>query len=189
MQKPKKLLGLDVGAVTIGVAISDNLGITAQGLMTYKRQGFKAELRFLQQLVTQYGITEIVVGLPKRLDGSLGPEAQRILRFIERLQKALSLPVHSWDERLTTLAAERVLLAGNLRRAQRKQVIDKVAAQLILQGYLDRQGVSASADDTPQSEKGEKEIRSPSSDQRMEPPAFTQGEPQGKERPVQKPNP
>ncbi len=135
---PKKLLGLDVGEVTIGIAISDALGITAQSLTTWKRQGWKADLRFLQQLIDEHGITEIVVGLPKRLDGSIGPEAKQILRFIERLRQTLHLPVHGWDERLTTLAAERALLEGNLRRDQRKKIIDKIAAQLILQGYLDR---------------------------------------------------
>ncbi|RMF86038.1 MAG: Holliday junction resolvase RuvX [Nitrospinota bacterium] len=169
MPPPAKLLGLDVGEATIGIAISDNLGITAQGLTTRKRRGLQADLRFLQQLVHEHNVAAIVVGLPRRLDGSLGPEAQRVLEFVSHLRQALSLPVYTWDERLTTRAAERILLEGNLRRAKRKQVIDKIAAQLILQGYLDRQRSRqhSSTQDAPEGKGGEEDIRSPGSNQGM----------------------
>jgi putative Holliday junction resolvase len=119
------------------VAVSDELGLTAQGVTTYKRTSFAAERDFLHQIIAQYKATTLVVGLPKNMDGSLGPQAQKTLAFIERLRQVCGIPVVTWDERLTTREAERVLLAANTSRQRRKQVRDRLAAQLILQSYLE----------------------------------------------------
>ncbi len=129
-----RVLGLDIGTKRTGVAISDPLGWTAQGLAVIKKG---RELEELKTIIDEKEVTEIVVGLPKNMDGSLGPKAQEILAIVEQLKESFGIPVHTWDERLTTVAAERVLLEADLSRAQRKKVIDKTAAVIILQGYLD----------------------------------------------------
>ncbi|GAB4260194.1 Holliday junction resolvase RuvX [Thermincola ferriacetica] len=129
-----RVLGLDVGTKRIGVAVSDPLRLTAQGLTVIKRG---EELTELPRIIEQMEVSEIVVGLPKNMDGSLGPKAQEILELTEKLRETLQLPVHTYDERLTTVAAERILLEADLSRAKRRQVVDKTAAVLILQGYLD----------------------------------------------------
>ncbi|MFY9603505.1 MAG: Holliday junction resolvase RuvX [bacterium] len=134
-----RLLGLDVGDKTIGVAVSDPLGLTAQGVEVIRRQGRERDLVRLQELVQSYGVDTIVMGLPKNMDGSLGKQAEKVMAFADLVQKNLDLPVVLWDERLTTMAAERALLEGDLSRGRRREVIDKMAAVLILQGYLDRQ--------------------------------------------------
>jgi putative holliday junction resolvase len=133
-----RIMGLDYGDKTIGVAISDLMGWTAQGIETIRRS--KGELDRLKELIAQYEVEEIVVGLPKNMDGSLGPRAQMSLEFVQLLIEVTGLPVHSWDERLTTVAAQRTLIAADVSRAKRKLVIDKMAAMLILQGYMDRKG-------------------------------------------------
>jgi len=133
-----RIIGLDVGDKTLGVAISDELGMTAQGVTVHKRTTASADLAFLRDIVSRYDATAIVVGLPKNMDGSLGPQAQKTLVFIERIRQACAIPVFTWDERLTTREAERVLLEANTSRRRRKQVRDRLAAQLILQSYLDR---------------------------------------------------
>ncbi|ADG82749.1 Holliday junction resolvase RuvX [Thermincola potens] len=129
-----RVLGLDVGTKRIGVAVSDPLRLTAQGLTVIKKG---EELTELPRIIEQMEVSEIVVGLPKNMDGSLGPKAQEILELTEKLRETLQLPVHTYDERLTTVAAERILLEADLSRAKRRQVVDKTAAVLILQGYLD----------------------------------------------------
>jgi len=134
-----RLLGLDVGDKTIGVAVSDPLGLTAQGVEVIRRQGRERDLVRLQELVQSYGVDTIVMGLPKNMDGSLGKQAEKVMAFADLVQKNLDLPVVLWDERLTTMAAERALLEADLSRGRRREVIDKMAAVLILQGYLDRQ--------------------------------------------------
>lgn len=131
-------LALDVGDQRIGLAISDDLGLTAQALVTLKRRGLRADLAALGQIVAEREVGEVVVGLPLQLDGRPGPQAEKVRGLAEALQAALSVPVVFWDERLSTKAAERALLEGGVRRAKRKRVVDQVAAALILQGYLDR---------------------------------------------------
>ncbi len=134
-----RLLGLDVGDKTIGVAVSDPLGLTAQGMEVIRRQGRERDLVRLQELVQSYGVDTIVMGLPKNMYVSLGKQAEKVMAFADLVQKNLDLPVVLWDERLTTMAAERALLEADLSRGRRREVIDKMAAVLILQGYLDRQ--------------------------------------------------
>jgi len=132
-----RILGLDVGSKTIGVAVSDELGITAQGVTTLTRKELSDDSAQLLKIVEEYKAERIVVGLPKNMNGTLGPAAQMVLSLIEELQKSVTLPIVTWDERLSTMAAERTLLEADVSRKKRKQVIDKVAAILILQGYLD----------------------------------------------------
>jgi putative holliday junction resolvase len=133
----RRVIGLDVGDKTLGVAVSDELGLTAQGVTTCRRTSFAADLEFLRRIIAQYAATVLVVGLPKNMDGTLGPQAQKTLAFVERLRHGCAIPVVTWDERLTTREAERVLLAANTSRQRRKQVRDRLAAQLILQSYLE----------------------------------------------------
>lgn len=135
-----RIMGLDVGSKTIGIALSDPLGWTAQGLTTIRRRNLAADLAALQELVERYGVEELVVGLPRNMNGSLGPQAEAVRAFAGRLAVDLGLPVHLYDERLTTVAAGRILLEADLSRKRRRQVIDQVAATYILQGYLDRRG-------------------------------------------------
>jgi putative Holliday junction resolvase len=132
-------MGLDVGTKTVGVAISDALGMTAQGITVVRRRSLKADLAQLQQLVAEYEVSRLVVGLPLNMDASEGPRAAASREFGARLADATGLPVEYWDERLSTVAAERALLEGDVSRARRKEVIDQVAASLILQGWLDAQ--------------------------------------------------
>ncbi|MCJ7705401.1 MAG: Holliday junction resolvase RuvX [Desulfobacterales bacterium] len=135
-----RIMGLDVGSKTIGVAISDELGITAQGLKTIKRKAMEDDLRELDAIISQFKIEKIVVGLPKNMDGSLGKQAEFVLGWIEDLKNKIQLPVETWDERLSTVEATKTLLKADLSRKKRKEVIDKVAAVLILQGYLQQIG-------------------------------------------------
>lgn len=133
-------MGLDVGSKTIGVAISDELGITAQGLKTIKRRAMEDDLRELDDIISQFQIEKIVVGLPKNMDGSLGKQAEFVLAWVDDLKNKIHLPVETWDERLSTVEASRTLLKADLSRKKRKGVIDKLAAVLILQGYLQQIG-------------------------------------------------
>jgi putative Holliday junction resolvase len=133
----KRILALDVGDRTIGVSVSDELGITAQGVGVYQRMSWAKDLTYIQGLLAQYRPTAIVVGLPKNMDGSLGPQAQKTLAFIARLRRSCPVEVIAWDERLTTQQAERFLLAADASRRRRKRVRDQLAAQLILQTYLE----------------------------------------------------
>jgi putative pre-16S rRNA nuclease len=133
----KRLLGLDVGDKTLGVAVSDELGWTAQGLTVRQRTSLAADLAYVRELCASYEIAAIVVGLPKNMNGSLGPQAQKTLAFMDRLRQACGLTVTAWDERLTSQAAERALLETNTSRRRRKAVRDRVAAQFILQSYLE----------------------------------------------------
>ena len=133
-----RVLGLDLGSHTIGLAVSDPFGWTAQGLSTWRRKGdLPADLQEIERLVKQYEVNLIVIGLPKNLNGDLGPAAKGVQEFGSLLAERLGLEVVFWDERLTTVAAEKVLLTGDVSRRKRKKVIDKLAAVLILQNYLD----------------------------------------------------
>jgi putative pre-16S rRNA nuclease len=133
-----RIMGLDVGTRTIGIAISDELGLTAQGLRTLKRKSVEDDLREIAAIIGQFGIDAIVVGLPMNMDGTLGGQAENVLKWVDVLKDQTKLPVATWDERLSTVGANKVLLEADLSRKKRKKVIDKLAAVLILQGYLDQ---------------------------------------------------
>lgn len=136
-----RVLGLDVGSKTIGVAVSDELGWTAQGIKTIsineEQQQFG--LDELKSIIEEYQVEKIVVGLPKNMNGTIGPRGEASQNFANMLDETFHLPVILWDERLSTIAAERVLLEADVSRKKRKKVIDKMAAVMILQGYLDSQ--------------------------------------------------
>ncbi len=133
-------MGLDIGSKTIGVAISDPVGLTAQGLTTIRRRSREKDLVALKELARQYNITEIVVGLPRNMNGSYGPQAALVKQLASKIEKALGLPLHFYDERLSTVAADRILIEADLSRKNRRRVVDQVAATIILQGFLDRRG-------------------------------------------------
>ena len=130
-----RVLAADVGEKTVGIAVSDEAGVFACPRTTLRRDG--TEVSKLIAIAREESVGEIVVGLPLSLDGSVGPSAARALEFADALRKSLEIPVETWDERMTTVQAERCLIEGNVRRRRRRQVIDQVAATLILQGYLD----------------------------------------------------
>lgn len=133
------MIGIDVGDKTIGVAVSDPLGFTAQGIGTLKRKGnLKEEIKELHAIISQYEVKQVIVGLPKNMDGSIGQQAEKVIKYADLLKQTLKLPVILWDERLSTLMANRTLLEADVSRAGRKKVIDKLAAVVILQSYLDR---------------------------------------------------
>ncbi|UTR14285.1 Holliday junction resolvase RuvX [Salipaludibacillus sp. LMS25] len=136
-----KTLGLDVGTKTIGVAVSDELGWTAQGVETIKREenDLDKSIERLEELIADHHITKIVVGLPKNMNGTIGPSGEACQQFAKELSQRTGLNVDLWDERLSTVAAERMLVSADVSRKKRKKVIDKMAAVMILQGYLDRQ--------------------------------------------------
>lgn len=139
-----RIMALDVGEATLGVALSDPLGVTARPLLTIRRSGLKRDFDAIAGLAREHEVSAIVVGLPLTLSGETGPAARKALAFSDALGRALSLPVHTWDERLTTVQAERSLLEGDVRRSRRRDVINHVAAALILQSWLDRGGGSVS---------------------------------------------
>lgn len=130
-------LAIDLGDRTIGLAVSDALGITAQGLDTLERHGGHRDLDALRAVCEEREVGRIVVGLPRNMDGSEGPRAAKSRAFARGLSEALELPVFLWDERLTTAEAERLLIAADVSRAKRAKVVDRLAAQLILQGWLE----------------------------------------------------
>ena len=135
-----RIMGLDFGSKTVGVAVSDPLGITAQGIEIVRRTSenkLRKTLARIEELVTEYEVTEIVLGFPKNMNNTEGERVEKTKAFGEMLERRTGLPVHYWDERLTTVAAEQILMESGVRRENRKAVIDKVAAGLILQGYLD----------------------------------------------------
>ncbi|MCQ4086267.1 Holliday junction resolvase RuvX [Saccharibacillus sp. JS10] len=133
-----KLLGLDYGDRRIGVAVSDAFGWTAQGIeVIHRREGNDSYLERIVELAKSNEVEEVVVGLPKNMNGTIGPRGELCIEFAESLREVLGLPVHLWDERLTTVSAERTLLEADVSRKKRKQVVDKIAAGLILQNYLD----------------------------------------------------
>jgi len=131
-----RILALDVGEKRVGVAVSDPLGYSAQPLTVLPRRPHGAFLEALRQLISDYEVTLMVLGLPRRTTGEKGPEAQRVLALAREINLKLGLQCETWDEWLTTVAAERVLLEGGLKRQERRQVVDKTAAALILDGYL-----------------------------------------------------
>jgi putative Holliday junction resolvase len=132
-----KVLGLDMGEKRIGIAISDEFGWTAQGLKILDRRSIEDDILEIKNLILNEKVTEVVVGLPKNMDGSLGIEAQKVLSFVKMMERSLSIPIVLWDERWTTSEATRLLIKADLSRKKRRKVLDKLAAVLILQTYLD----------------------------------------------------
>ncbi len=135
-----RIMGLDLGTKTVGVAISDALQMTAQGIETITRKDenkLRQTLARIEELILEYEVGEIVLGLPKHMNNDLGDRAQFSLEFQEKLERRTGLPVALWDERLTTVSADRVMMEAGVRREDRKQYVDKIAATIILQGYLD----------------------------------------------------
>lgn len=139
--EPMRTMALDVGSKGIGVAVSDELGITAQPLTTLRRTSFKADIAALASLATEHSVTTVVVGLPRHMDGSEGASAAEARRVGDALLARTALVIEYWDERLTTVAAERALIEANVSRQRRREVVDQVAASLILQGWLEARAV------------------------------------------------
>ncbi|MDO4302310.1 MAG: Holliday junction resolvase RuvX [Bacillota bacterium] len=135
-----RIMGLDYGSKTVGVAISDPLLITAQGIEIIRRKEenkLRQTLARIEALIQEYQVEQIVLGLPKNMNDTSGPRAMVTLEFKEKLERRTGLPVHTWDERLTTVAADRAMEEAGIRRENRKEYVDKIAAVFILQGYLD----------------------------------------------------
>lgn len=135
-----RILGLDYGSKTVGVAVSDPLGFTAQGVEIISRKSenkMRQTLARIEELIAQYQVEEIVLGLPKNMNNTLGDRAEKSLELKETLERRTGLPVVMWDERLTTVSANRVLMETGVRRENRKEHVDEIAAVFILQGYLD----------------------------------------------------
>jgi putative Holliday junction resolvase len=137
-----RILGLDVGSRRIGVAVSDLLGITAQGLDTIHRQNKRLDHAQLERVIREYDVNEIVVGLPLRMSGDEGIQAEKMQAFAEELRKKFELPVHLWDERLTSTQANRLLRETDMSIRRRGQVVDQMAAVLILQSFMDHRSMS-----------------------------------------------
>lgn len=140
-----RLMGLDYGSKTVGVAVSDSLGLTAQGVETVWRKQenkLRQTMARIEELISEYQVERIVLGYPKNMNNTVGERAVKSLEFKEKLEKRTGLPVVMWDERLTTAEAERTLMETGVRRENRKQFLDQMAAVLILQGYLDRMNMN-----------------------------------------------
>lgn len=141
-----RVMGLDLGTKTVGVAISDALRLTAQGIETITRKDankLRQTLARIEQLILEYEVSEIVLGLPKHMNNDLGDRAEFSLEFKDKLERRTGLPVALWDERLTTVSADRIMMESGVRREDRKQYVDKIAATIILQGYLDHKNFQA----------------------------------------------
>ena len=135
-----RIMGLDYGSKTIGVAVSDPMGLTAQGLEIIRREEenkLRKSLRRIEELAKEYQVEEIVLGFPKNMNNTIGEWAEKSLQLKETLERRLGLPVIMWDERLTTVEADRTLIEAGVRRENRKKYVDMIAAVFILQGYLD----------------------------------------------------
>lgn len=138
-----RIMGLDFGSKTVGVAISDPLLITAQGIEIIRRKDenkLRQTLARIEELIVEYEVSEIVLGLPKNMNDTLGERAELSLEFKDKLERRTGLPVVMWDERLTTVSADKVMMEAGIRREHRKEYVDKIAAIFILQGYLDYRG-------------------------------------------------
>lgn len=139
-------MGLDFGSKTVGVAISDGLGLTAQGIEIIRRTSenkLRQTLARIEALVAEYHVSRIVLGFPKNMNNSVGERAEKSAAFGEKLKQRTGLPVELWDERLTTVSANRTLMEAGVRREKRKDYVDQIAAVYILQGYLDRRAFAA----------------------------------------------
>lgn len=140
-----RYLGLDVGDKHIGVALSDETATLATGLPNIERRGPRQDVKVVAALVRQNDVKEVVVGLPRRLDGTVGPQAEKVLAFVESLRRQVKVPLVPWDERFTTVVANRAMIEGGVSRRSRKALVDKVSAILILQNYLDYKKLAAPA--------------------------------------------
>lgn len=139
-----RIMGLDFGSVTVGVAISDELHLTAQGIEVIRRKEnnkLRRTLARIEQLVKEYEVTSICLGYPKNMNNTIGERAKQTEEFAKLLEKRIKLPVILWDERLTTVAAHQAMIEGNMSREKRAKVVDKVAAVVLLQSYLDSQNI------------------------------------------------
>lgn len=132
-----RIMGLDVGEATVGVAVSDELGFTAQPVTTVRRGTLARDMAAISDLIERHAVTSIVVGMPLRMAGDAGPAARAAVSFVGRLRGAFDLPVVTWDERLTTVQAERLLVEADVTRRRRRDVVNQVAAAILLQSYLD----------------------------------------------------
>ena len=132
-----RILGLDVGSKTIGVAVSDPLGFTAQGITTIRRTNKEKDLEEIKKFCDEYKAETIVIGLPKNMNGTIGPSGEIIMAFGKLIEEELKVQIKFWDERLTTVAAHKAMLEADLSRSKRKKIVDKIASTFILQGYLD----------------------------------------------------
>ncbi|MCI5953460.1 MAG: Holliday junction resolvase RuvX [Lachnospiraceae bacterium] len=144
-----RIMGLDFGSKTVGVAVSDSLLITAQGVEIIRRKEenkLRQTLARIEELIVEYEVGEIVLGLPKNMNATEGVRAELTAEFKEKLERRTGLPVHMWDERLTTVAADRTMMEAGIRRENRKEYVDMIAATLILQGYLDRRSMDNGSD-------------------------------------------
>ena len=142
-------MGLDFGSKTVGVAVSDPLGLTAQPVEIVRRKSenkLRQTLARIEELIREYRVTELVLGFPKNMNNTLGERAAKSLEFKEMLERRTGLPVVMWDERRTTVEANRAMIEGKVRREERGRYVDAIAAVLILQGYLDRRGNLKTAD-------------------------------------------
>ena len=142
--KNMRIMGLDFGSKTVGVAISDPLLITAQGIEIIRRKDenkLRQTLARIEELIVQYEVEEIVLGFPKNMNDTIGERAELSLEFKDKLERRTGLPVTMWDERLTTVAADRAMMEAGIRRENRKEHVDRIAAVLILQGFLDRRSM------------------------------------------------
>lgn len=140
-----RILSLDHGTKRIGVALSDELGWTAQPLETYQRRTLDADVQYIDRLVREHDVGEVLIGLPLRLNGEIGPAAQSVQAFVKRLEEVLTVPVITWDERMTTKSAEELLIAADVSRKKRKGAVDRIAAAILLQSYLESRSKSAPA--------------------------------------------
>ncbi|MBU5306546.1 Holliday junction resolvase RuvX [Clostridioides mangenotii] len=132
-----RIMGLDIGDKTIGVAVSDLMGLTAQGIKTINRVGKNKDIEELKKIISERQINLIVSGLPKNMTGDIGPQGEKVMKFCKLLKEETGLEIEFWDERLSTVAAERSLLEADVSRKKRKKVVDMLAAVIILQGFLD----------------------------------------------------
>lgn len=132
-----RILALDLGEKRIGVAVSDALKITAQGLETYERKSPKADYAHIAEIIKDRAVTKVVLGMPRNMNGTYGPASEKVKEFAQGLGKVIDTPIQFWDERLSTVAAQRTLIDADVSRKKRKNVVDKMAAVIILQGYLD----------------------------------------------------
>lgn len=146
-----RIMGLDFGSKTVGVAVSDGLMITAQGLEIVRREQenkLRRTLARIEELIKEYEVESIVLGLPKNMDGSHGERAEKTLEFKQMLERRTGLKVVLWDERLTTVAADKLMMEAGVRREERKKYVDSIAATFILQGYLDKISMDKRANDS-----------------------------------------
>ena len=141
-----RFMGLDIGDKRIGVAISDPLGLTAQGISVIHRSSLDEDIRVIDRIAKEHEVIQIVCGLPKNMNGTIGEQAVRVQKFVAKLKQMVCIPVTTWDERLSTRAADHAMIEGGLRRSKRKKRVDQVAASIILQSFLNHRSLADSRD-------------------------------------------